>query len=160
MDGAHVRPNTPADFWERVDKSDGCWLWRGGVCSNGYGRFRYRGEYVSAHRFAYADAVGPIPEGAAICHRCDTPLCCRPGHLFPGTTVENQADKVEKRRHARGARHGRAKLDEAAVAAIRERLGAGESARGVALSLGLDPSTVQRIAAGRRWRTQPGGPTP
>lgn len=50
-------------FWERVEKTDTCWLWRGGI-TNGYGYFgiRLNGVYKShrAHRVAWILTKGPL----------------------------------------------------------------------------------------------------
>lgn len=79
-------PRTPEErFWSFVEKSDGCWLWRGGRRGTGtYGGFWHspaRGT-LGAHRFAYEMAHGsPVPEGLTIDHLCRTPLCVRASHL-------------------------------------------------------------------------------
>jgi aspartate carbamoyltransferase regulatory subunit len=36
---------------------------------------------VYAHRFAYEQFVGAIPEGQVIDHLCRNPGCCNPSHL-------------------------------------------------------------------------------
>lgn len=85
----------PADerFWEKVAKSDGCWLWTASLDKRGYGQFgvgtRERSKTVRAHRFAYEDAVGPIPEGLTLDHLCGQHACVRPSHLEPVTTQIN-----------------------------------------------------------------------
>lgn len=71
----------------------GCWLWTGGLYSNGYGRF-WNGERVQlAHRWAYEHFVGPIPEGLVIDHvharGCTHRHCVNPDHLEPVTNREN-----------------------------------------------------------------------
>src|SRR5690349_20813657 len=91
-------------FWEKVEKTDGCWLWRGARRNNRYGSFWGGNErgYVYAHRMAYELAKGPIPEGMAVCHSCDVTLCVNPDHLWLGSDQENFADMRKKRRHTFG----------------------------------------------------------
>lgn len=35
--------NKKEDFWKHIEKTETCWLWRGGLTSTGYGRFYYLG---------------------------------------------------------------------------------------------------------------------
>lgn len=82
-------------FWEKVDKTDGCWLWLGALnvrsTGDGTGKFGVRpGVLVHAHRWAYEALVGPIPEGLELDHLCNTPRCVRPDHLEPVTRQTNQ----------------------------------------------------------------------
>ncbi len=76
-----------------------CVLWEGHVNSSGYGVRYEHGTYVLAHREAYEQHVGPIPEGLLILHSCDTPLCINPDHLRAGTHAENMRDRSARRRH-------------------------------------------------------------
>lgn len=89
----------PEAFWSRVDKSGDCWLWTKFVNSNGYGRLTYRRKQYSAHRIAFLLAVGDIPPGLNVLHRCDNPPCVRPDHLFLGTQADNMRDMAQKNRH-------------------------------------------------------------
>lgn len=57
-----------------------CHIWRPKPSEKGYGRF-WLGKTVRAHRFAYEQAVGPIPDGYDIDHRCRNRRCVRPSHL-------------------------------------------------------------------------------
>jgi hypothetical protein len=86
-------------FWEKVDKSGECWIWLGSKNSKGYGTFMYeKPKRVGAHRFAYEDQVGPIPEGLTIDHLCWNPSCVRPSHLEPVTQAENNRRERERLR--------------------------------------------------------------
>ncbi len=66
---------------------------------NGYGRTRIGGRMAYAHRVVYEAFVGPIPPGFYVCHRCDTPSCVRPSHLFAGSSSDNFRDAVLKGRN-------------------------------------------------------------
>jgi hypothetical protein len=83
---------------ERVGE---CLLWTGPRRSDGYGVFRYRGKRLKAHRVAYAVFNGAIPDGAYVLHRCDTPPCVNPDHLWLGDAAANARDMVAKGRHWR-----------------------------------------------------------
>lgn len=83
----------------------GCWLWTAAACPPGYGRFRANGRSYVAHRFAWEIMRGPIPAGLCACHKCDTPACVNPDHLFLGTQADNVRDSVRKKRHHHGDRH-------------------------------------------------------
>lgn len=81
----------PERFWEKVQKTDSCWLWTGAKSSAGYGTFNLgdnRG-YDYAHRVAYRLLAGPIPDGLVIDHLCRVRHCCNPDHLEPVDPAEN-----------------------------------------------------------------------
>lgn len=87
------------------EPNSGCWIWlgatwrsRGGI----RGRFFSSGAWKLAHRSAYEILVGAIPAGLLVCHRCDTPLCVNPDHLWLGTHNDNMADMAAKGRRATG----------------------------------------------------------
>lgn len=91
------RPLAPRahHFWKRVEFTESCWIWRGPITHNGYGFFSFgtggRGnsKRVGAHRFAYDNLVGPIPEGLTLDHLCRNPPCVNPSHLEPVPIGEN-----------------------------------------------------------------------
>lgn len=81
----------------------GCWLWLNFCYSShnaldGYGQLRVNGVLTSSHRFSWEIHNGPIPDGMIICHKCDTPSCVNPDHLFLGTLSDNMQDAMQKGR--------------------------------------------------------------
>lgn len=71
----------PSRFWSHVRRTPGCWYWEGTLNDCGYGRLKVHGALRSAHRVAYALAIGPVPAGALVRQRCGERACCRPDHL-------------------------------------------------------------------------------
>lgn len=93
-----VRPwqrKTLADALKRLatevveDPETGCLVWQGSKTSVGYGDLRYDGKHKLAHRLAYENARGPIPEGLYIDHLCRRRDCINPDHMEPVTHAEN-----------------------------------------------------------------------
>lgn len=80
----------------------GCFLWTAHCNKNGYGTFWTGEKDEYAHRVAWKLYRGNIPKGLCVCHKCDTPSCVSPDHLFIGTRKDNQQDAFQK---------GRLKLD-------------------------------------------------
>ena len=126
---------------------NGCLIWVGGLYSNGYGCISV-GNAMSrgAHRVAYEEWVGPIPDGQVVMHLCHNPPCIEPTHLAVGTDAENAAMKVSVG-HARGPR----KLTEDEVRAIRDRLAQGDVQETIAKDFGVVQATISRIKLGIDW---------
>jgi hypothetical protein len=93
-------------FWSKVDASGVCWEWTAAKLPYGYGFFWYIDRMVRAHRWAYEDLVGPIPNGLTLDHLCRNPPCVNPDHLEPVTAEENIS---RSKSYLRGAAHQRAK---------------------------------------------------
>jgi hypothetical protein len=97
-----LSPEQVARFWKKVSTTQGsrdCWLWMGAKKQYGYGMCNINDKTYLAHRIAYTLACGPIPDGLLVCHKCDTPACCNPAHLFVGTDSDNVEDMMRKGRH-------------------------------------------------------------
>ena len=90
-------------FWDRVDKTDGCWNWMGVKNKKGYGSFGCIKGINLAHRASWFIHNGEIPKDKdnnycgtkLVLHECDNPSCVNPDHLFLGTDVDNGRDKAE-----------------------------------------------------------------
>ena len=82
---------TPSErFWEKVNKTPDCWVWTAATYSNGYGHFGLSAERGAiAHRFAWEELRGPIPDGALLDHICHNRLCVNPQHLRIATHKQN-----------------------------------------------------------------------
>jgi hypothetical protein len=78
-------------FWEKVEKSDSCWLWLGSKHGSGHGNFydsRIK-KVVPAHTFSYELSGGIVPQGMVIDHLCRVPSCVNPAHLEVVSRGEN-----------------------------------------------------------------------
>jgi hypothetical protein len=94
---------TKGGFWGRVEKTPGCWLWKGTILYTGYGQRSLGGGVAKlAHRLAYELSVGPIPRGMKLDHTCHNQdktcpggwscahrRCVNPAHLEVVTQREN-----------------------------------------------------------------------
>ena len=75
-------------FWDRVAPDGDCLLWPTSS-STGYGSLSRAGRTLLAHRVAYEQMVGPIPEGLTLDHLCRNRACVNPDHLEPVTMRVN-----------------------------------------------------------------------
>jgi hypothetical protein len=128
-------------FWEKVKKSDGCWLWTAGTNGKGYGKIRINRKDVTTHRVSWEMRNGPIPDGMCVCHKCDNPLCVNPDHLFLGTHAENMRDRDLKGRNA---------ATKLSAEAVREILTRKESQSAYAKKFGVAQPTISMVQSGQR----------
>jgi hypothetical protein len=133
----------------RINETTGCWDWTAGKNRCGYGCFSINRQTRLAHRVSYEMKYGPIREDILVCHSCDNPGCVNPDHLFLGTCAENTADRDAKSRQARGRAHGRAKLADADISAIRNSTDKTQAQ--LAKLFGVHQSQISLIRSGKRW---------
>ena len=130
-----------------------CWIYTGASFRDGYGAMGIgRGQSKRVHRLAYEAFVGPIPPAMLVCHRCDTPLCFNPDHLFLGTPADNNADRQAKGRGnpPRDARHALTRIPHSQRDVIRERRRNGEPLKKIAADYGVTFQTISAICTGLR----------
>lgn len=97
-----VHFNLTKTFFEKINKTESCWLWTGQRRPNGYGQYAIVQEGISlgpvlSHRLSYAIENGSIPPASikqtkksmTINHICNVPLCVNPQHLEAITMEEN-----------------------------------------------------------------------
>lgn len=129
----------------------GCWIWLSGCVGDGYGVFWHNKKQNRAHRFSYELYKGEIPNGAVVCHKCDTPACVNPEHLFAGTHADNSRDMCLKGRTnpVKGQDNHMAKLSDSDVLSIRSDT---RPQSQIASSYNVNQSLVSLIKNRKRWR--------
>jgi len=126
------------------EPNSGCWLWEGSE-GDPYGRMMVSGLSAKAHQLSYCLHKGPLVSGLDICHKCDTPGCVNPNHLFLGTRRENGIDAARKGRcRAQVLRVGDVKNIRAAIAI-------GIPQRQLAETYGVTDATICDLKMGRTW---------
>lgn len=78
-----------ARFKSRIRKDGDCHTWTGPLDKDGYGTFYLRRKNRRAHRVAWYDMHGEIPEGMVINHVCRNRACVNAQHLQVVTIREN-----------------------------------------------------------------------
>ena len=158
---AKAQEETAMRFMRRVQMraDDECWPYQGAVSTGGYGNFGWhapwdkRSRNHAASRMMWLILHGRPPKGKEVCHSCDNPICCNPGHLWLGTHQENMADMVSKGRASnvalRGEAHPLSKLTAADVHIIRT---SPETSKVVGKQFGIAPNHVQKIRRKECWK--------
>lgn len=172
--GAQIRISelTEEEKFERLKKSfekhvirqEGCWDWKGHIRKNGYAAMSCRPSIgpTQAHRASYVIHKGPIPKGMCVCHNCpggDNPRCTNPEHLWIGSQIQNNDDKIAKGRsryvnppRKLGSLNGTAVLDEEKVREIKKLISEGNTQNSIAEKFGVTKTTIYRIRKGTHWK--------
>lgn len=166
------------DLFSRIefDTNGGCWLWAGSITSGRFPRpiVSVGGKNKQVHRLLYERDLGPIPDGLLACHKCDTPLCVNPRHIFIGTASQNMQDmhrkgrafhQIDPERASRLGREWQARFAErnsgeshhlskltaesaSALKALNGVVGPTEAGR----RFGVTKSAVRDVWSGRSWK--------
>lgn len=146
-------------IFSRTKKNDaGCWIYQGRL-KRGYAVIGCRGKRVAGHRLVWMAVNGPIPSTVMICHRCDTPACLNPDHLFKGDSKANVTDMVlkgrafwQQRRHSGAIGGYGSKIDQRTYDWIFVSADLGMTNRQIALVLGTVPERVRKILNGKLFK--------
>lgn len=132
------------------DPNSGCWLWIASYSSTGYPQMCEKGKTRRSSRLVYENLISPIPQGMYVCHKCDTPACVNPGHLFLGTPKDNAIDRVTKNRNRdqRGEKHNMSLLTSDQAMSI---FNDPRMAKEICIEYGVSRSAVTMIKLKRRW---------
>lgn len=143
-----TKKRLPHMFWSGVSPMQ-CWTWNGPFDRNGYGRTSDGQRPMYAHRLAWEQVNGPIPDGLYVLHRCNNPPCVRPDHLYLGTALDNAIDRRGNRRPHRA----NYKLSRAEVEDIRRRYATGTvRQQTLAEEYGVIQTTISKIVRGQSYR--------
>lgn len=105
----------------------------------------------TVHRLVMLAFVGPRPEGMEVRHLNGDKLDSRLVNLAYGTSRENGTDRIALGEQIYGRQCHLAKLDEAKVQDIHQRLRRGETHRSIADAHGVSRTSIGYIAQGRTW---------
>lgn len=135
------------------EPTSGCWLWAGTEQCRGYGQIEINNKSWLAHRWSWVWHRGKIPKGLNVLHKCDTPCCVNPDHLFLGTQQANMNDMASKGRRSRktggrGDRNGHASLSHQDVIAIRADNRTGVV---IAAEYGVSPGAISFVKRRKTW---------
>lgn len=130
-------------FWSKVSKIEsGCWLWKAAKDSQGYGHFWFNKRHCKAHRVSWELLNGPVgSDEIFVLHKCDTPSCVNPDHLFLGTNDDNILDHLLKGRSGK-------KLDEFKVRDIRKDT---DSHMAISKKYGVTKTLIGHIKRRKIW---------
>jgi len=93
---------------------DSCWMFDSSVKTK-YPQFALKGHIIRCNRIMFEVCNGVIESNMVICHKCDTPRCVNPTHLWKGTQQQNVIDRDLKGRNVKGINVNTAKLSVANV---------------------------------------------
>ena len=115
--------------------------------TGGYGLKRVNNKLYKAHRLAWEEVYGSIPEGLFVCHTCDNPPCINTNHLFLGTNSDNMLDMYSKNRGNSKDVIAK-KLSTSLAEEIRQAKGLHKD---IAKQFGVDRTMVGKIKSGVCW---------
>lgn len=76
-----VNPEARERFFAKINATENCWNFIGGIGKNGYGNFWYKNKTILAHRFSFAIFNRICRGDRVIDHICRNRVCVNPDHL-------------------------------------------------------------------------------
>lgn len=139
-----------------VNEETGCWEWTAGTFGGRYGQFKVERQPMLAHRLSYEVHKGKFPQYLQVCHTCDNGLCINPDHLFLGTSLTNNRDKIAKGRdnYCYGANRPDAKFTMAQVRRIREFSLVGIATSELAKFFKVNAETIRKIILHKSYKEE------
>ena len=147
--------NSLENLIQRTVADGDCLIWQGSLAPDGrYGVASFANKTMRVHRLVFQMIHGPIADDVHVLHRCDTPLCIQPLHLFAGDNAANTADRQAKGRSAVGVglNHPHRVLDDDRVRAMRCLRSQGVKIKDLAVRFECSKQTVIDVTLGKTWR--------
>lgn len=148
-----------------VNADTGCHEWQGPKTKDGYGQFGSdHAKWISGSKLVHRAVVALTTDfkftsrDQQVMHGCHNRACCNPGHLSVGTAKENIRQAWERGSYANwlanqtGEKNHNAKLKEADVRVIRQRVAAGATQASLAREFGVSPRTISVTVARQSWQ--------
>lgn len=158
LESQNLSENFPKRFWEKVNKTDACWIWTASIQCKGYGTIGRGGRarrMIGAHKASWILHYGPIPKRLCVLHHCDCRRCVRPDHLWLGTQIDNLMDMRQKGRYAHGNMIPNALLTPETAEQIRADYIPGVvTMQSLANRHGIGLTTVFKVIHKQTWKSQ------
>ena len=129
-----------------------CVIWTKALDSHGYGQSWRHGKPYKAHRAAWEEHYNVVlSSDQFLLHKCDTPACINPDHLYIGNQKDNMQDRKNRNRWIppKGEEVSWSKLTEAEIKLIKELPGLHKD---IAKQFGISRSCVSLIKGNKRWK--------
>lgn len=140
--------NLKSPYPLNVDNNE-CWEWLGSKEKSGYGVFRLDHKKIGAHVAAFKLALGEIPDGLYVLHKCHNTCCVNPNHLYCGTQKQNVQDQIDRGTFIYGSKNGHALLTEEIVIECRA---SNKTCRELANQHNVSYYTMWDALKGRSWK--------
>ena len=138
---------------EKTLITDDCHLWQAAKTPQGYGLVSHKNKMVYVHRFMYETFVGTLAKGECVLHKCDTPACNNPDHLFTGSHKTNSKDMIMKGRSLKGENSPQAVLTSEQVLSLRAKYtGARGDKTNLAKEFNISRTQVGSILNRETWK--------